>query len=681
MKRRLEAQRLMLSALLIAVCMTILPVTALGQDVFLASFMDRNPRSSDYVYVSTNGTDFERISIAFQAINDANQCYTGSSNVEYTLHDPAIGYKDGLFWMMTGWVDGNKFLPTFAASRDLIHWSYARTPSNFNSSMDVYPYVPREKYINGPARQGEFKCAGPDYMFDDNGDCWVVVPLGYYGDFYGEPFQDFMQPYICKIEGLGLNSDPAQDPYTCFPYGRSSGLKRINLPLGNYPVERMNLIDPSLYKEDGRYYLSIKKDGVINMIFAIDDLNNAGNPNAWTLINGNVVKDFEGPCLTKSENGTYYYYTDRLEGNGGTGIFYQTAKSIAGPWSSPQSIIPIDENGNVLPSRHGSVVRITDPKAQAVVLDARKRAGFKWARLFGAGRYETMASIVQQSFPDAECAVVASGENYPDALVASSVAGANDAPIVLSQRDQLTADARSELSRLGVSEVIIMGGNAAVSEKVQGDIEAMGITCTRIAGNDRQGTSIEALSALAQNQPELLVVATGLNFADTLSIGPLCYANGYPMVLTGWDKKLSEEQIAAIHEVDSISDILIVGGSNAVSDEVESQLADFSVERIAGNDRYETSRMIAEYEEANGMDTQTVTVASGTNFPDALAGSAFCGLNNSIMLLTDPRNTNLTAVSFLRNQGRGSAVENGYILGGAAAVSQDVYKMCMQSTR
>ena len=133
-----------------------------------------------------------------------------------------------------------------------------------------------------------------------------------------------------------------------------------------------------------------------------------------------------------------------------------------------------------------------------------------WDRLGGTDRYETMSAIVSEGFSTASRAVVATGQNFPDALTASSLAGAMDAPVILTASDHLSDAARRELQELNVREVIILGGEAAVSPVVEQEIAGMGITCGRIAGADRFDTALGTmrLTREAGSTSNTVIIAT-----------------------------------------------------------------------------------------------------------------------------------------------------------------------------
>ncbi|MDA3937000.1 MAG: cell wall-binding repeat-containing protein, partial [Actinomycetota bacterium] len=88
-------------------------------------------------------------------------------------------------------------------------------------------------------------------------------------------------------------------------------------------------------------------------------------------------------------------------------------------------------------------------------------------RLSGSSRYETAVEISRMR-KSADVAVLVSGTNFPDALSASALAGAYDAPILLSPAYDVPELVLAELDRLGVKQVIVVGGTAAVSNHAIG---------------------------------------------------------------------------------------------------------------------------------------------------------------------------------------------------------------------
>lgn len=291
-----------------------------------------------------------------------------------------------------------------------------------------------------------------------------------------------------------------------------------------------------------------------------------------------------------------------------------------------------------------------------------------WKRLEGASRYDTMAAIVEEGFSKSDWAVLASGQNFADALAANGLAGTYDCPVILTAGNELSWQALAQIQRLQVKHLFIMGGTSAISTDVENAIKTLNIEVTRVSGGDRSATSAAALVEAHKYRTgsNTVIVASGANYADALSIGPWAYATSSPIVLTKGDGTLSDEAVKAINEDPEIINVLVVGGTSVVSPAIELQLHERSYiyTRLAGTDRYTTSRDIAEWAVKTGLSWNAPAVASGKDFPDALTGGALCGRNKSVLLIAssvkDPTMHTLRA-----NQ---PSISNGYILGGKKAM-------------
>ena len=164
-----------------------------------------------------------------------------------------------------------------------------------------------------------------------------------------------------------------------------------------------------------------------------------------------------------------------------------------------------------------------------------------------------------------------------------------------------------------------------------------------------------------------VIVATSRGFADTLSVAPWSYASASPIVLAGSDGLLTAAAVSAISSDSLVTRVLVVGGTGVVGD-VEGQLAGLGVDvvRLWGQDRYATSEAVASWSAANGLGWESPAVATGRNFPDALAGAALCGVTGQVLVLTDEADD--VTVELLREHA--SQVEETYVLGGTSAVSE-----------
>lgn len=141
----------------------------------------------------------------------------------------------------------------------------------------------------------------------------------------------------------------------------------------------------------------------------------------------------------------------------------------------------------------------------------------------------------------------------------------------------------------------------------------------RIFGADRYATAVEVAQGFEPGVSRVYI-ATGQNYPDALSAAPAAAHFDSPLLLTLPDglPSIVRTELLRLHP----AEIIIVGGSSVVSDTVRSQLQALAfhptVTRIAGDDRFETSRLIA----AESFDSATTAyVATGLNFPDALAAA------------------------------------------------------------
>ncbi|MGB3686425.1 MAG: cell wall-binding repeat-containing protein, partial [Ornithinimicrobium sp.] len=140
-----------------------------------------------------------------------------------------------------------------------------------------------------------------------------------------------------------------------------------------------------------------------------------------------------------------------------------------------------------------------------------------------------------------------------------------------------------------------------------------------------------------------------------------------PVLLTRQDG-LPAATKNALDSVDP-SQIVVLGGTGAISDSVETELEDYGdVERIGGDNRYGTSALVALL---SGSNVPVVYLASGAdaNFPDALSGGALAGTENAPVLLTRPGRVDPVTAAALEALNPEEIV----VLGGPGAVSNTVY--------
>ena len=157
---------------------------------------------------------------------------------------------------------------------------------------------------------------------------------------------------------------------------------------------------------------------------------------------------------------------------------------------------------------------------------------------------------------------------------------------------------------------------------------------TRISGKDRITTSVE-ISKSAYTTSENVVLASGFNFADALSAGQLASALNAPLLLSSQDKLDSQTK----NEIERLKakKVFVVGGDNAISKTgIDTTLKSekIDVTRLEGQDRYSTSQKVME-KTKEIINPEYLLIASGKNFPDALAATGFFVNHKSVMVLSD----------------------------------------------
>ncbi|MCL2503474.1 MAG: cell wall-binding repeat-containing protein, partial [Coriobacteriia bacterium] len=212
----------------------------------------------------------------------------------------------------------------------------------------------------------------------------------------------------------------------------------------------------------------------------------------------------------------------------------------------------------------------------------------------------------------------------------------------------------AEIERLGAKKAYIMGSSAAVSNAVEASLVGVGLQTERIVGADRYATSALTASKVAGLEGTAFAkkafLARGDNFADGLAASPLAYRNKIPVVLTR-PTELSAPAANVIGTL-GITDVTILGSSAAVSEGIEGAVNALgtvtATRRLQGADRYATAQEIAKYAFANSLATMGfIGVATGLDFPDALAGGIATGERGGIMVLTRPGALSANWVGYL----------------------------------
>lgn len=259
-------------------------------------------------------------------------------------------------------------------------------------------------------------------------------------------------------------------------------------------------------------------------------------------------------------------------------------------------------------------------------------------RLAGETRYETAVEISNKGWPDgAESVVISRGDLFPDALAGASLAGKLDSPILLTNPYSLNKSTKDEINRLKAKKVIILGTADAVSDGVIEDIKlGCGITnFERIGGETRYETASQIAQKLKPLTTNYAIIATGKDYPDALSAASVSAFKQIPILLVkGNTGTIPDSTQKALSDL-GIKNTLILGQADVISQSIEDFLKqnNYNPQRLGGDTRYDTCKLVAEWGLVQGMSPSIVCMANGENFPDALTLGVLAGKEKASLLL------------------------------------------------
>ena len=242
-------------------------------------------------------------------------------------------------------------------------------------------------------------------------------------------------------------------------------------------------------------------------------------------------------------------------------------------------------------------------------------------RISGSDRIETAIKIADE-FGKTENVIIATAENYADALVASPLAHELNAPILLNRGKSLDSRVFEKIKELGAKNITIVGGNNAVSPDIENSLRSAGMNVSRISGSDRYSTSAQIAEKYSSSvNAKKVVVASGENFPDALVAGPYASKIKAPILLSR--KGSVPESVKNIYGRINPDKTIAVGGASSLHP------SNINItERISGSNRYNTALEVAKF-----MNPDKVYIASGEVFADSLVAAPLAARTQSPILL------------------------------------------------
>lgn len=297
----------------------------------------------------------------------------------------------------------------------------------------------------------------------------------------------------------------------------------------------------------------------------------------------------------------------------------------------------------------------------------------KVERVWGPNRYGTAAEVSELYPADVDTVYIASGTGFADAMAGSPAASrglaprtmatpeGDPAPVLLVRNDSIPGATARALDAIDPARIVVLGGTGAVSAGVEQDLAAWG-EVSRVAGDNRYETAANLALMFGENVDTVYLASGDDNaYADALTGAARAGMENAPVLLT----RPGSLPGATANALETLNPqrVVVLGGEVAVSRAVYDQVG--ADERIAGADRYRTAVQVSQ---VHGADVPVVYIASGTDFPDALSGSALAGYEDVPVLLTRPGSLPQATLNELHRL----SPERVVILGGTVAVSQAV---------
>jgi putative cell wall-binding protein len=270
-----------------------------------------------------------------------------------------------------------------------------------------------------------------------------------------------------------------------------------------------------------------------------------------------------------------------------------------------------------------------------------------------------------------DAAFVVSGLNFPDGLAAGPAAAAMGGPVLLvPPTGPIPASVTAELTRLDPTKIYAVGGTLSAAT-----LTALGVIApvTSLSGADRYATAATVATTIFDTVLDatplpVVYIASGENFPDGLAAGPAASHFGGALLLVPSTGTLPTSVKNALNTLKPVK-IVVVGGTASVSDAMKAQLAAARptaiISRVSGADRYATAAALAA---SFGSGTPTAYVALGTNFPDAMAGSAAAGFTGGPILLVQTDMVPASTSAELADL----APDDLFVLGGTSVITDTV---------
>ncbi|MBQ9562137.1 MAG: cell wall-binding repeat-containing protein, partial [Lachnospiraceae bacterium] len=309
-----------------------------------------------------------------------------------------------------------------------------------------------------------------------------------------------------------------------------------------------------------------------------------------------------------------------------------------------------------------------DGKAYTDVVKVEKPVAKEIVRVYGSTRYKTGLAIADEIKREAgidkfDSIILATGQEFADALAGSYLSYKKNAPIVLTrEKDVNLVNAYIQENLKEGGTVYVLGGEKAMPETWLTGLEDIDVR--RLAGGTRYATNLEIIKEAGVAAGEEILICTGVNYADSLSAA----STGKALFLVNETlTKKQKEMLQSLAEQGCTFTIL--GGENAITLETEGLIREvvgdaLAQDRIAGSTRYRTSVLIAE---RYFPDAKNIVLAVGDNYPDGLCGGMLGVVRQAPIVLTLEGKAKAA-----KDYAAARGIHSGIVLGGPKLISDEM---------
>jgi putative cell wall-binding protein len=207
----------------------------------------------------------------------------------------------------------------------------------------------------------------------------------------------------------------------------------------------------------------------------------------------------------------------------------------------------------------------------SILQELKKRGYENVKRISGQTRYETNANIIKEvNVAQGTPFIVATGENFPDALSMSSISAIKEYPILLTSKNSIKSEALQLLKEKQPSTIYIAGGEGVIPSSIVQQIKQVSphSAIKRLGGATRYETSAIIADEFKSQLSTQVVVATGKNFPDALSGSSVASQKQAPILLVNDTVSAYKKYF----EQNAVHGAYLLGGEAVVSEKVKKEI-------------------------------------------------------------------------------------------------------------